>query len=138
MPTLLLLRKQRYFCKHCEQTFTAETSLIKKYCCISNLSRAQIAQELTETQSMKLISKRYNVSISTVIRILRKSATALTLHGRYLPKHIGLDEFKSVKDVSGMMSAGLIDTHNNRLIDSIEECKQGSLIDYFGRYTKKR
>lgn len=136
MPTLLRLRKQRYFCKHCEQTFTAETSLIQKYCCISNLSRAQIAQELTETQSMKLIPKRYNVSISTVIRVLRKSATALTPNGRYLPKHVGLDEFKSVKDVSGKMSAVLVDTHNNRLIDIIEDRKQGSLIDYFARYTK--
>lgn len=137
MPTLLRLSKQRYFCKHCERTFIAETPIVQKYRCISNFSKAQIAQELTETQSMKLIAGRYNVSTPTVVRILRKSAAALTPSGRSLPKHIGLDEFKSVKDVTGKMSAVLVDTHNNRLIDIIEDRKQSSLIDYFSRFSKE-
>lgn len=67
MPSLLRLRKQRYFCKHCEQTFIAETPIVQKYSCISNLSQAQIAQELTKTQSMKLIADRHNVSTPTVL-----------------------------------------------------------------------
>lgn len=137
MPTLLCLNKQRYFCKHCEQTFIAETPIVQKYSCISNLSQAQIAQELTETQSMRLIADRYNVSTPTVVRILRKSVAALTTSGHYLPKHIGLDEFKSVKDVTGKMSAVLVDTHNDRLIDIIEDRKQSSLIDYFSRFSKE-
>lgn len=44
-----------------------------------------------------------------------------------------MDEFKSVDDV---ISAILVDPHNKRLIDIIENRKQQSLIRYFHRYSK--
>ncbi|MFE2777925.1 transposase family protein [Aerococcus urinaeequi] len=34
-PVFLKLQKQRFYCKHCAQTFIAETPLVEKYCCIS-------------------------------------------------------------------------------------------------------
>ena len=48
-----------------------------------------------------------------------------------------MDELKSVDDVEGAMSAILVDPHNKRLIDIIEDRKQQSLIRYFHRYSKE-
>ena len=76
-PILLKLKKQRFYCKHCAQTFIAETPLVQKYCCISNSIKSQISSELVETQSMRLIAKRYHVSSPTVARILLKAGKGL-------------------------------------------------------------
>lgn len=54
-----------------------------------------------------------------------------------LPEYIVFDEFESVVDVEGAMSAILIDHHNKHLIDIIEDRKQQSLIRYFHRYSEE-
>lgn len=136
-PIKFTLKKQRFKCKHCEATFIAQSPIVKKFDSISVLAKNKIAVELIETQSMKLVGQRYHVSSNTVVRILRKAADALGPKGNYLPEHLSIDEFKSVKDVSGAMSAILVDSHNKRLIDIIEDRKQQSLIAYFQRYSKK-
>lgn len=56
-PVLLKLQKQRFYCKHCAQTFIAETPLVENFCCISTAIKSQISSELVETQSMRLIAK---------------------------------------------------------------------------------
>ena len=127
-PIKFTLKKQRFKCKHCQATFIAQSSIIKKFDSISILSKNKIAVELTETQSMKLIGQRYHVSSNTVSRILLKAASALNPKGNYLPEHLSLEEFKSVDDVEGAMSAILVDPHNKRLLDIIEDRKQQSLI----------
>lgn len=134
-PILLKLKKQRFYCKHCAQTFIAETPLVQKYCCISNSIKSQISSELVETQSMRLIAKRYHVSSPTVARILLKASKGLSPKGSYLPSNLGIDEFKSTNRVANAMSAVLVDTHNRRLIDIIVDRKQASLIDYFASFT---
>ena len=35
-PVLLQLKKQRFMCKHCKSTFSAQTSLVDRNCFISN------------------------------------------------------------------------------------------------------
>lgn len=45
-PVLLRLKKQRFLCKHCEQTFVAETKLVERHCFISNIIKRTIAMEL--------------------------------------------------------------------------------------------
>src|SRR5690606_18949286 len=41
--TYLKLKKQRYFCKHCQSTFTLKTNVVAKNCCISNNTKVAIA-----------------------------------------------------------------------------------------------
>ena len=134
-PVLLKLQKQRFYCKHCAQTFIAETPLVEKFCCISKAIKSQISSELVDTQSMRLIAKRYHVSSPTVARTLMKASKGLSPKGNYLPNHLGVDEFKSTSRVANAMSAVLVDTHNRRLIDIIVDRKQASLIDYFSSFT---
>lgn len=106
-------------------------------CFISNLIKSVISMELAETQSMALIAKHLNVSSNTVSRQLRKYGDGLRNNYDYLPQHISMDEFKSVKNVSGAMSLIFIDARNHEVIDIVENRQQGYLRDYFLRYSLK-
>lgn len=135
-PLLLRLKKQRFLCKHCGQTFIAETRLVERHCFISNIIKQTIAMELREIQSMKLVAQHLSVSNSTVIRVLEKVAEPLASKHIYLPQHLSIDEFKSVRNVSGAMSFLFLDAQNHRLIDVVEDRRKDHLIDYFMRYPK--
>lgn len=136
-PVILRLKKQRFLCKHCDQTFIAESKLIERHCFISNIIKQTIAMELREIQSMTLIAKHLSVSSNTVIRVLEKVAEPLAPKYRYLPQHLSVDEFKSVKDISGALSFLFIDARNHRLMDIVEDRRLDHLTDYFMRYPKE-
>lgn len=134
-PTLLKLKKQRFYCKHCHSSFIAKTPLVNRHCYISNIIKATISFELAETQSMKLIAKHLNISAHTVLRQLKTIGRNYQLDYRYLPEHLSLDEFKSVKNVSGAMSLLVIDARTHKPLDIIENRKQYYLLDCFMRYS---
>lgn len=134
---VLKLRKQRFLCKHCRETFTAQTSLVDQHCFISNPLKSLISLELGAEQSMTLIAKHLNVSISTVVRQLLKAGESLRPKYNYLPKHLGIDEFKSVKRVSGAMSFLFIDNVTHQVMDIVENRQQNYLMNYFMSYSLK-
>ena len=134
---VLKLRKQRFLCKHCGETFSAETSLVDRHCFISNPLKSLISLELREEQSMTLIAKHLNVSTSTVIRQLLKVGESLRPKYNYLPEHLGIDEFKSVKRVSGAMSFIFVDNVTHQVMDIVENRQQHYLMNYFMTYSLK-
>ena len=70
-PLLLRLKKQRFLCKHCHQTFIAETTLVELHCFISTIIKQTIAMELREIQSMTLVAQHLSVSLNThCIRVM--------------------------------------------------------------------
>ena len=133
-PIILRLKKQRFLCKHCHSTFSAETSLVNRHCFISNEIKSTIAMELRETQSMTLIAKHLFVSPSTVLRVLRDVAETIRIDSLSLPEHLSIDEFKSVKNVSGAMSFLFIDASSHQLGDIVENRQLTYLLDYFSHY----
>lgn len=136
-PVLLKLKKQRFFCKHCESTFIAESSLVDRHCFIANPVKSTIAMELRHEQSMKLIGQHLNMSSSTVMRVLKQVGETLKPRYHDLPEHLSIDEFKSVKNVSGAMSFIFINAVNHKVIDIVENRQQNYLSDYFMRYSWK-
>ena len=54
---VLKLKKQRFLCKHCGETFSAQTSLVDRHCFIANPLKSLISLELREEQSMTLIEQ---------------------------------------------------------------------------------
>jgi len=134
---VLKLKKQRFLCKHCGKTFSAETSLVDRHCFISNPLKSLISLELREEQSMTLIAKHLKVSTSTVLRQLLKVGESLRSKYNDLPKHIGIDEFKSVKRVSGAMSFIFIDNVTHQVMDIVENRQQHYLTSYFMMYSLK-
>lgn len=77
--TRLILHKQRFFFKHCNNTFIAETSLVDKNKNISNNTELQIRVELMYKQSEKDIANKLDVSVSTVDRTLNNIANKAIL-----------------------------------------------------------
>lgn len=134
-PVLLRLKKQRYHCKHCQVVTTVPTSLVDKGCFISNDIKRTIIMELSEVQSMKLIAQHLNVSRYTVQCQLIKGGQTLSPHKWTLPEHLGIDEFKSVKQATSGMSCILMDVYNHTLLDIVLDRKQDALRDYFMRYS---
>ncbi|KAA9232353.1 transposase, partial [Aerococcus mictus] len=126
-PVTLRLKKQRFFCKHCQRTFNTETPIVAANCYISKALKTAITFALSETIAMTLIGKQHNVSISTVIRLLEERGKALLPKFNYLPQYLSFDEFKSVKNVSGAMSFIFIDPLNHRLIDIVENRQKSEL-----------
>ena len=70
--TLLLLDKQRFYCKHCNSTFTAKTSLVNYRKQISNNTRTSVILDLMTKDSEKNISKKNNISTNSTNRILHE------------------------------------------------------------------
>ena len=79
--TILLLDKQRFFCKHCHNTFIAETALVNKYCNISNNTNLSIKLDLMNKISEKDIAIRHNVSHNHINRIIDNLSKKTVLPG---------------------------------------------------------
>src|SRR5699024_6535231 len=77
------------------------------------------------------------VSTSTVLRQLLKAGESLRPKYNELPKHIGIDEYKSVKRVSGTMSFIFIDNVTHHVIDYVANRQQHYLMNYFMMYSLK-
>jgi len=132
----LKLRKQRYFCKHCNSTFTLRTCVINKNCFISNNSKLSIALSAKEKISEKDIAKSHNVSHSTVNRIIDSFYSHYKPKYNYLPRHLCFDEFKSVKSAAGAMSFIFCDSDTGKIVDIVEDRRLHVLKSYFLRYSK--
>ena len=70
VPVLIRLFKQRIKCRDCSKRSMAQSSLVNKYCCISNTSKLTILSALTEDRSMTSIAREHNTSVNTVQRVL--------------------------------------------------------------------
>ena len=93
----LSLSIQRHICKDCKKTFSPSTSVAKDNSNISNNLKYTIAQELQENISLTFIAKKYNLSISSVQRIMDECYSDFKVNKDHLPETMCIDEFKSVK-----------------------------------------
>ena len=97
MNAFLVLKKQRFYCKNCCSYFTAQTNIVDVDCHISKNTRLTILDKATSIRSQKSIAKSCGVSNSTVSRIINHAVQSIKhLPFASLPKHILMDEFKSV------------------------------------------
>ena len=134
--SLLILHKQRFFCKHCNNTFIAETDLIDKNKNISNNTELQINLELMTKQSEKDIATRLDVSISKIDRKLNEISSHTVLRHSTLPKSMNWDEFKATKDTKGKMAFIITDNDNGTIFDIQDSRKSIDLEKYFRRYSR--
>lgn len=137
LPAFLKLAKQRYLCKHCQHSFTAETPIVEKHCHISTRTRQWIAHQCDQRLTEQYISEMASVSTTTVRRVIHQTAQAIQQRPvDALPPHLSFDEFKSVKSVNAAMSFIFCDTVSHRVIDIVEDRKRSGLIQYFLRYNQ--
>lgn len=136
--TYLFLLKQRFKCNNCSKTFVAMTNIVNENCFISNRSYDAIIHKLTSVRSEKSISESCAVSPSTVHRHIFKVGETFQMNSdTKLPRHIAMDEFKSVKNSEGSMSFLFIDADTHNVIDIVENRQMRNLKAYFSRYSLK-
>lgn len=134
--TRLILHKQRFYCKHCNNTFIAETSLVNRNKNISNNTELQIVEELTHKQSEKDISERTDVSSSKVDRKISENSSHTVLRHSALPTSMNWDEFKATKDTKGKMAFIITDNDKENIFDILDSRKSNDLEKYFLRYPR--
>lgn len=135
--SLLILHKQRFYCKNCHNTFIAETTLVDRNKNISNNTELQIRIELMKKQSEKDIAERTNVSSSKVNRILDDISSKTILRHPVLPESMNWDEFKSTKDTKGKMAFIIVNNKTGNIFDIHDSRKSKDLEKYFRRYSKQ-
>ena len=136
--SLLILHKQRFFCKNCNNTFIAETDLIDRNKNISNNTELQIRLELMKKQSEKDIALRTNVSVSKIDRVLNDISSKTVLRHPELPINMNWDEFKATKDSNGKMAFIIVDNDKGSIFDIHDSRKSRDLEKYFRRYSKQQ
>ena len=138
LNTYLSLNKQRYYCNHCNKTFTCTTNIVNYGCNISNNTKRSIAARLIKKRSEKDIAIDNNVSPNTVERIIDSYYELYSkVYKHTLPQVLSFDEFKSVKSADGAMSFQVCNGKNGKIIDIVEDRKLNSLIRYFSRYSRE-
>lgn len=130
-PTYLYLRKQRFLCKSCAKTFSASTTFVRKHCNIADSVKLSIALEAKNIISEKDITKRFRVSSSTVKRSLLQYYHFDQTQSKFLPTHLGIDEFKSTKQSLGNMSVILVDLQKHEIVDILEDRRTDHLLSFF-------
>jgi transposase len=135
--TILELKRTRFLCHDCGRTFSAKTDLVDEHHQLTKELKQAILMELYENQSRKLIAKKYFVSDGTVTRILREATKHYQSRMNFLPTVLCMDEFKSMKSVSGSMSFICVDGTTNQLFTILEDRRLYKLIQYFLRFPRK-
>ena len=130
----LKLNVQRYICKECKKTFSPSTNIVGNNSSISNNLKYTIALELQKNISLTSIAKRYNISISSVQRIMDNCYSDFKVNKEHLPEAICIDEFKSVKNIDGAMSFVFADYRTKSIVDIVEDRKLNFLTEYFSRF----
>ena len=136
--TLLLLDKQRFYCKDCHSTFIATTTLVDFHKQISNNTKLSIALDLMRKGSEKDIAYRNNVSSSSVNRILNEiSKDTIVKNKGHLPSVLGIDEFKATKDTKSKMAFIIVNQEDRNIFDINNSRLSLDIEHYFKNYSRK-
>lgn len=134
--SIVLIDKQRFYCKHCNRTFIARTNMVDFHKHISNDIITSIKLDLMKKISEKDIAKNYNVSHNFVNRILNNLSYRTILPGP-LPTIMNFDEFKATKDTKGKMAFIITNTKNHKVFDILESRRANYIKHYFFRFSRK-
>ena len=135
--TLLLLDKQRFFCKHCNHTFTASTDIVDLHKQISNDTRKSVILDVMTKDSEKNISFKNGISTNSTNRILHDiSKDKLIKNNGKLPTSFGIDEFKATKDTISKMAFIIVDQNKKNIFDINNSRLSNDIYKYFSRYQR--
>lgn len=134
-PAILRLRKQRFLCRSCGHSFSAQTDIVQKNCFISRKVKLKVLDLVSENVSESFMAKETMISHSTVSRTIDDCFGYFKPKRNSLPEHLMFDEFKSVKNVSGCMSFMYADAETHKIIDILEDRKLFHLKRYFRRFS---
>jgi transposase len=135
--TILLLDKQRFFCKNCHRTFTASTNYVDYHKQISNDTKKSVILDLMKKGSEKDIAERNNISTNSVNRILDKiSSDKYIKNNGSLPISFGIDEFSATKDTISKLAFIIVDQDKRNIFEITNSRLSKDIYHYFSRYQR--
>lgn len=135
--TIILLDKQRFYCKHCDKTFTASTNIVDFRKQISRDTHTSVVLDLMTKDSEKNIAKRNNISTNSVNRILDDiSSDKYIKNNGSLPTSFGIDEFSATKDTISKMAFIIVNQESRNVFDINNSRLSKDIYKYFTRYQK--
>lgn len=135
--TIILLDKQRFYCKHCDKTFTASTNIVDFRKQISRDTHTSVVLDLMTKESEKNIAKRNNISTNSVNRILDDiSSDKYVKNNGSLPTSFGIDEFSATKDTISKMAFIIVNQESRNVFDINNSRLSKDIYKYFTRYQK--
>lgn len=136
MPTIMKLKKQRYTCKNCSVSWTAQSYFVRPKQSISSQVKFKIIALFKEKISLSFIAKLTNISITTVIRILKELKSYLpNTRKTTLPRVLMVDEFRSHARTEDKMSFICADGETGQLIDVLPSRKLSKLTTHFKQFS---
>ena len=135
--TIILLDKQRFYCKHCDKTFTVSTNIVDFRKQISRDTHTSVVLDLMTKDSEKNIAKRNNISTNSVNRILDDiSSDKYVKNNGSLPTSFGIDEFSATKDTISKMAFIIVNQESRNVFDINNSRLSKDIYKYFTRYQK--
>lgn len=131
-PVIIDLHKQRVICRDCHQNSMASTTLVNKYCFISNQAKHKVQMALTEDRAMTSIATETNVSANTVQRQLNAFDEYFRHNFNYLPLHLAFDEFRGV---GHQLHFIYLDSDNHQIQQILPDHNKNTIIKYFKKFS---
>ena len=126
-PSIILFKQIRFKCKYCNKTFHQPASFISKGCNLSIMVKENILKESSYKQSFKDVSKRTNVSQTTVSNEFKKNIHDYRCH---LSRIICFDEFKA-STTAGKYAFIIGDPESGEILDILPSRLQDYIYHYF-------
>ena len=127
----LIIHKKRYHCYNCNKIFTEELNINTSKGNISSKVKIQIRKDLLNYNlSLKYISEKNRVSITTVENELLEIESTIPRHIINLPRVISFDEFKA-DTREGKYAFILNDPIHKKVLDILPNRKKEYLMQYF-------
>ena len=89
-PTIIVLKKRRYRCPHCNKRFYEENPFLPKYYRMTSRLIAIIIDKLRDERSFTSVAREVDLSVSTVIRIF----DLISYPKAEISTALSIDEFK--------------------------------------------
>ena len=126
-PSIILFKQIRFKCKYCNKTFNQPASFISKGCNLSIMVKENILKESSYKQSFKDVSKRTNVSQTTVSNEFKKNIHDYRCH---LSRIICFDEFKA-STIAGKYAFIIGNPESGEILDILPSRLQDYIYHYF-------
>lgn len=128
----IVLRKRRYWCKHCGKRFFETNSFLPKYHRMTNRLCTFIIDKLRDERSFTSVAREVDLSVSTVIRIF----DVINYPTGDLSTALSIDEFKGNTNGEKYQCI-LTDPVNKVVLDILPQRYKPYLTRYFKQYPKE-
>ncbi|NLX92252.1 MAG: transposase, partial [Clostridiales bacterium] len=123
---IINLKKRRYRCCLCEKRFIEKLDFLPRYHRMTSRLVAYVLAELASEYSFTSVSKKVNLSVSTVIRIF----DFVNYGVPDLPEVLSIDEFKGNTGLDKYQVI-ITDPVTGRVLDILPSRRYHKLINYF-------